>query len=33
VKRVHDRVGLPFDNITEVTEMSQFALFATENAA
>ena len=33
VRRVHDRAGLPFDTITEVVEASQFALFATAQAA
>ena len=33
VRRAHDRVGLPFDNITEVTDVSAFDLFAGALAA
>jgi hypothetical protein len=33
VRRVHERVGLPFDTITEVTEASTFDLFAPSRAA
>lgn len=33
VRRVHDRVGLPYDTITEVTEASTYDLFAPVRAA
>ncbi|MCB2075050.1 MAG: DUF4242 domain-containing protein [Novosphingobium sp.] len=33
VRRVHERVGLPFDNITEVADVSAFDLFAGAEAA
>lgn len=33
VRRAHERVGLPYDSITEVSDVTQFDLFACETAA